>query len=33
MWPMPWAPGDAVLESWVLPKFIELRQAIGATGK
>jgi Flp pilus assembly protein TadD len=33
IWPMPWAPGDAVLESWVLPKFIELRQSIGATGK
>ena len=29
LWPMPWAPGDALMESWVLPKFIELRAAVG----
>jgi tetratricopeptide (TPR) repeat protein len=29
LWPMPWAPGDALLESWVLPKFMELRAAVG----
>ncbi len=29
LWPMPWTPGDPLLESWVLPKFIELRQAAG----
>jgi tetratricopeptide (TPR) repeat protein len=29
LWPMPWAPGDPLLESWVLPKFIELRAAVG----
>jgi tetratricopeptide (TPR) repeat protein len=29
LWPMPWAPGDALLESWVLPKFIELRATVG----
>jgi tetratricopeptide (TPR) repeat protein len=29
LWPMPWTPGDAVLESWVLPKFIELRASLG----
>jgi tetratricopeptide (TPR) repeat protein len=29
LWPMPWAPGDALLESWVLPKFLELRAAVG----
>jgi tetratricopeptide (TPR) repeat protein len=28
-WPMPWAPGEPVLESWVLPTFIELRTAVG----
>jgi tetratricopeptide (TPR) repeat protein len=29
LWPMPWAPGDALLESWVLPKFMELRASVG----
>lgn len=28
LWPMPWVPGDALLESWVLPKFIELRAVV-----
>jgi hypothetical protein len=28
LWPMPWAPGDALLESWVLPKFMELRTGL-----
>jgi hypothetical protein len=28
LWPMPWAPGDALLESWVLPKFMELRAGL-----
>jgi tetratricopeptide (TPR) repeat protein len=27
-WPMPWAPGDVLLESWVVPKFMELRAAV-----
>lgn len=30
LWPMPWAPGDALLDSWVLPKFMELRVAVAA---
>jgi hypothetical protein len=29
LWPMPWAPGDALLESLVVPKFMELRAAAG----
>ncbi len=29
LWPMPWTPGDILLESWVLPKFIELRASLG----
>jgi tetratricopeptide (TPR) repeat protein len=29
LWPMPWSPGDPLLESWVLPKFMELRQGAG----
>ncbi len=29
LWPMPWAPGDALLESWVLPRFMELRAIVG----
>ena len=33
LWPMPWSPGDALLESWVLPKFMELRSAVGLAGK
>lgn len=30
LWPMPWAPGDPLLESWVSPTFMELRAAVGA---
>jgi len=33
LWPMPWSPGEALLESWVLPKYLELREAVGMTGK
>jgi Flp pilus assembly protein TadD len=29
LWPMPWTPGDPLLESWVLTKFVELRAAVG----
>ena len=29
LWPMPWAPGDGILESWVLPEFLRLRAAVG----
>ncbi len=29
LWPMPWSAGDAVLDSWVIPEYLELRTAAG----
>jgi hypothetical protein len=29
LWPMPWSAGDVVLDSWVIPEYLELRTAAG----